>query len=435
MILFGGELFEDSELPRLRAELEARCLETVASKTIKAGQVIRACGELARRVKRGDYAKVLEPFLSDFGIAPSQFDAALRLFQPESLAYKVHLELGEGLAPLCPPGAAPIQRRRYPLGVLLHIAAGNVDGLPAYSVVEGLLAGNVNILKLPALDRGASLFLLHELVKLEPALGGFIYVFDVPSTDLESLTAFARIADGVVVWGGDEAVKAARALAGPDTKVIPWGHKLSFAYVTGGASREELAALARHICQTRQLLCSSCQGIFLDTEDMGQVEAFAEGFFQILQEENKGLPPADVSLRAKASLQLWNDTLEAHATGRRIFRGGGVGVVAAPDSRLELSPLAGNCWVKPLPRGKIVQALKPEKGRLQTVGLLCAPGEREGLSLLLARAGAVRVTGAGEMSRTLPGEAHDGEYPLQRYSRIVEISNVNVASNPQGSKV
>lgn len=37
-----------------------------------------------------------------------------------------------------------------PLGVLFHIAAGNAEALPAYSVAEGLLMGNVNLLKLPA---------------------------------------------------------------------------------------------------------------------------------------------------------------------------------------------------------------------------------------------------------------------------------------------
>ena len=96
--------------------------------------------------------------------------------------------------------------------------------------------------------------------------------------------------------------------------------------------------------------------------------------------------------------------------------------VIAPDSRLELSPLAGNCWVKPLPRRRIVHVLSPEKGRLQTAGLLCPPEERPALSALLARAGVVRVTEPGEMSRTVPGEAHDGTYPLRAYSRVVELT-------------
>lgn len=423
MILAHGTLYEDSQLSALRERLEADCLNTIASQTIQAELVISACDALARQVAQGRYDHVLAPFLTSFHIDPEQFQAALHLFRRESLEYKVAMELGPDPAdtPLRHPGFAPILRRRYPLGVLLHIAAGNVDGLPAYSVVEGLLAGNINILKLPSMDHGASLLLLHELVTLEPRLRDFVYVFDVPSTDLESLTEFARVADGVVVWGGDEAVKAARQLASPDTRIIPWGHKLSFAYATPDVTDRDLAALARHICLTRQLLCSSCQGIFLDTEDMDVVSAVAERFFHILQGENAKHPPADVGLRAKAALQLCSEELEAHRTGRRVLRGGGVSVTTAPDSELELSWLAGNCWVKPLPRGRIISALKRKKGYLQTVGLLCSPEERETLGTLLARAGLVRITEPGEMSRTIPGEAHDGTYPLREYTRVAEM--------------
>lgn len=423
MILYRGEICEDKELPRLLERLEADCLKTIAGQTIDRETVVAACDALARRAEAGDYDSVLQPFLAAFSIDPARFREALFLFKREALSYKLAVELGpEDLPDLTPPGRAPIRRRRMPLGVLFHMAAGNVDGLPAYSVVEGLLAGNVNILKLPAQDRGASLLLLRELVRLEPRLRDFVYVFDVPSTDLQSLERFAKIADAVVVWGGDEAVRAARTLAGPDTALICWGHKLSFAYAVPPVSDGDLEALADHICATGQLLCSSCQGIFLDTGDMGEVYALAERFFPILQAAARRHPPADPALRARATLELYARELEADSGGQRIYRGGGVSVTAAPDSRLELGLLAGNCWVKPLPRDQIVPRLKPRKGCLQTAGLLCPEGEREALSALLARAGVVRVTGPGDMSRTVPGEAHDGTYPLAAYTRIVEVS-------------
>ena len=423
MILYRGEICEDKELPRLLERLEADCLETIAGQTIDRETVVAACDALARRVEAGDYDSVLQPFLTAFSIDPARFREALFLFKREALSYKLAVELGsEDLPDLTPPGRAPIRRRRMPLGVLFHMAAGNVDGLPAYSVVEGLLAGNVNILKLPAQDRGASLLLLRELVRLEPRLRDFVYVFDVPSTDLQSLERFAKIADAVVVWGGDEAVRAARTLAGPDTALICWGHKLSFAYAVPPVSDGDLEALADHICATGQLLCSSCQGIFLDTGDMGEVYALAERLFPILQAAARRHPPADPALRARATLELYARELEADSGGRRIYRGGGVSVTAAPDSRLELGLLAGNCWVKPLPRDQIVPRLKPRKGCLQTAGLLRPEGEREALSALLARAGVVRVTGPGDMSRTVPGEAHDGTYPLAAYTRVVEVS-------------
>ena len=424
MILYRGELRDDRELPVLLKALEKDCLAALEAEPITAEMVVAACDSLARDMAEGQFDHLLRPFLEAFQIPQSQLDAALSLFSRESLERKLHMELGADPAEedLPHPGFSPIRRERYPLGILLHIAAGNVDGLPAYSVVEGLLAGNINLLKLPSMDHGASILLLHQLVRREPRLRDYVYVFDVPSTDLATLGVLAEIADGIVVWGGDAAVTAARQLAAPNTRLITWGHKLSFAYATAAATDGDLAALARHICLTRQLLCSSCQGIFLDTEDMAAVEVLGERFFALLREENRRHPPADLSLRAKAALHLRTEELEAHESGRRIFRGDGVSVTVAPDSRLELSWLGGNCWVKPLPRRKLLAALKGQKGYLQTAGLLCAPEERQELSALLARAGLVRITEAGEMSRTLSGEAHDGDYPLRAYSRIVEMA-------------
>ena len=83
--------------------------------------------------------------------------------------------------------------------------------------------------------------------------------------------------------------------------------------------------------------------------------------------------------------------------------------------------MEGNVLVKLLPQAGLLPALRRQKGRLQTAGLICPPEERAELSALLARAGVTRVTRAGSMSAAFPGEAHDGEYPLRRYVRVVDV--------------
>ncbi len=419
MILANGALYPDEALPEQLAALEGHCLAALQGPALPPETVIAACDALAGQIAAGAYDSAVRSFLEAFQIGEGAFRAALGLFRRESLTYQCTLAWGPDwreLPPLRHPGFQPIRRRRMPLGVLFHIAAGNVDGLPAYSVVEGLLAGNVNILKLPSADRGLSVLLLHALVTIEPALAPFVYVFDVPSTDLASLEIFAALADGVAVWGGDEAVQAAYRLA--DCRIFPWGHKLSFAYAEPDAAEGDLLALARHIRETGQVLCSSCQGVFVDTEDPAVLEAFGRRLFDALLAADG--PRPDRGLAARAALQLYNDQLEAAETGRVILRQNGVSVTICPDRELELGRMFGNCWVKALPREEILPALKPKKRLLQTCGLLCAPGEREALGDLLARAGVVRVTEPGEMSRTIPGEAHDGIYPLAAYMRIVE---------------
>lgn len=313
-------------------------------------------------------------------------------------------------------------------------------------MIEGLLAGNVNILKLPSMDDGISVMLLHEMIKEEPGLAPYVCVLDVPSTNVKILKQLADMADAIVVWGGDAAVSAARSMASPETQIISWGHKLSFAYLSAVAVDEivnnessnvgkavvaksdgqnhyerELYDLAHHICATNQLLCSSCQGIFVDTEDMAIVNMVAQRFLHILEEVAVDYPQEKIGVRGKVSISLYNEELESIYTGRKILRGKGVSVIVAEDSKLELSYMFKNSWIKPLPDKNIIKALKGKKGHLQTVGLICADGERDELAGMFTKAGLTHIARPKNMSQMLPGGTHDGEYPLRRYSRIVEV--------------
>ncbi len=418
MLLIHGEIIETNIESQYLEHLYEACVKTLSAENkISIEQVIHACDVLYKRVLQGEFDSIVLPLLQMSDISTARFESMARLFSKEELTYKCKIELGKRY-PQPKDLKNGTKRHYYPLGILFHIAAGNVDGLPAYSVIEGLLAGNVNILKLPAGDNGLSIRLLYELIQIEPALKDYIYVFDVPSTDVQTLKAFAQIADGIVVWGGDEAVQAARSMADCKTKIIAWGHKLSFAYVTEQVTDKELYELAEHICETNQVLCSSCQGIFVDTEDKKVLEHMAERFFIQLKAANIAKGRADMGMRGKNTIRLYYDMLEQN-TDIKIVKADGVSVVIKPDRELELSYLFRNVWIKALPHAEIVKQLKKHKNHLQTCGLLCGAEERPYLTTLLANAGLVRITDSN-MSRTIAGEAHDGTYPLREYSRMVE---------------
>lgn len=418
MILYQGKYLEDRAQDEYLGRLYEDCVATLEKRFFPTPAcVIDACDVLYRRVLSGEYENEIQLLLRKTNLPYERFLEMARAFSKEGLIEKCQIEWGMEEGALNPLSSGT-KRKRMPLGILLHIAAGNVDGLPAYSVIEGLLCGNINILKLPSGDSGLSIRLLCELIQIEPKLKEFIYVFDVSSTELESLKKMADIADGIVVWGGDEAVSAARSLIDVKSKLIVWGHKLSFAYVTLKAKDEDLHALAEHICRTNQVLCSSVQGIFIDSDDAGEIENFGRKFFEILKEVNAKRGKTDIGMRGKNAIRLYNDRLESKEDC--ILSEEGVSVVVKRDSELELSYLFRNVWVKGLPRDKIISVLKKHKGHLQSCALLCESGERQSLSERLAFSGLVRITGA-DSSRMFIGEAHDGTYPLKEYSRIVEI--------------
>ena len=425
MILANGKRWESSMQSEILAGLEAKLNATLAGPPLEAETVVAAIDELGKRVAAGEFDERIAALQIDG--AEQYKELAVRLLRRDNLEFMLRTELGADFRPDYltepPAGLQPVRVLTRPLGVLLHIAAGNADGLPAFSVAEGLVTGNINILKLPQADNGLSLEIFQALLELEPRLADYIYVFDTPSSDVGAIQRMAELADGIVVWGGEAAVSAVRRFAHPGTKLIEWGHRLSFAYLSGAVPERELTALAEHLVVTRQLLCSSCQVIYLDTERMEDLRAFCDRFWPILQRAAEARRPRTLGAVAELTLRTYTDWLEAILDGgtSKPWSSPLCSLIPKEDSALELSPMFANVLVKRLPRQEILPVLRKAKSYLQTACLACPPAEREALTQLLAQAGLTRITRPGSMSEGVPGEAHDGSYPLQRYIRIVNV--------------
>ena len=425
MILIHGELLPSEKSGDVLASLPALLASTLTQPPPDILMVVDALDRFAARILSGAYAEQLKKWVNAGLLTFEQIQEAAHLLKRDSLLYKLETELGPSF--VCGDAYVPNQEggfrtERLPLGVLFHIAAGNAEALPAYSAAEGLLAGNINLLKLPHADDGLSIALLKELTMLEPQLAPYIYVFDTPSSDLPAMKAMASLADAVVIWGGDEAVKAVRRLAPPGVRIIERGHRISFAYVTSWASNEELAGLASHIFRTNQLFCSSCQGIFYDSGAVEEAEAFAARFMPLLEEAGQRIGFREIGLQAQVTLRREQQRLESLFHPARILWGEYCNITVSDNHRLEPSRMFGDLWIKPLPRALLPEALQPYRGYLQTAGLLCGKKERLSLARLLCRSGVSRVTYGEDMSRLMPGQTHDGRYPLREYSRMVEIA-------------
>lgn len=417
MLMIHGEIRDDLQMEEALSEVRRQIPQTLAAKPLAVEEVVAAADRLARDVIEERLA------LTAPGYDVTQI---AQMFLAENLTKRYELELSH----LPRENGRGGRFLRQPLGVLLHIAAGNMDVLPAYSVLEGLLAGNINLLKLPSLDGGLSLVLLKRLTEYEKKLANYIYVFDTPSTDIEELGRLMELAHGIAVWGSDAAVRAVRAGAPANVRLIEWGHKLSFAYLRERIVPEEkLRQLARHILLTRQLLCSSCQVIFLNTADFEEVKAFGQHFAELLGEQ-EGLYPLPQAIEGKLTIERLTKRLEGFYEENPCYINRYSGVVCRADPDLELSPQFGNVYVKPLPEQKLISALWPQKGYLQTAGIY--PRE-EGLIRLLAAAGVTRICAVEEMSELCLPDSHDGRLPLLEYSRLVFCHSLPPKAFPLGS--
>lgn len=429
MILFDGKIYESSEQDRLLSELENKIPEILTQKQLSPEVIVEAVECLREDLLKGKFDELLESFPSDV-VATYKAQAEV-LLSKEHLHKKLETELGDTSEYVTDyiKGFQQIRVKRMPLGVLFHIAAGNMDFLPAYSLAEGLMTGNINILKLPSADNGLSLKLIMQIIEYRPELKDYIYVFDTSSSDIQGMRKMAELSNAISVWGSDMAIEAVRGLAPTGAKIIEWGQKLGFCYVTKLDEVEdadkELEGLANHIATTKQLLCSSCQVIYVDTKDINELKSFAERFLPVMEAAANGNKTQVIGVRARDTLVSYTQRLKGYLGQEEkhdnVLRGRSCSLILSEDSTLELSPMMCNVLIKPLPRENVGKVLYQSRYHLQTAGLICPKEDRNSLAELFTQTGIIRVTKPADMSAYFPGESHDGEYALNRYTRVVNV--------------
>ncbi len=447
MNLFRGERCSRESFVNQISDLGDIIAQDLAMEILDAEIVIDAVDRLANSVTKEDALSLL----SLMGFSTQGIEAVLTHtledIKHEALAYKLKSELvaplGEWITSIDPNGTE--RKSCYlPLGVLMHIGAGNTIGLSAFSVIEGLLTGNINILKLPEGESGISYFLLEKLIQIEPRLKPFIYATDLPSSDEMRLRALAEVSDAVVVWGSDATIKALRTSLPANKPMIEWGHKISFAYFSECETTDaDLKLLAEEVCVTNQQYCSSPQCVFYEIPDQAGVDrvgadievktdldekAYLDDFTRRLASAlsvcSNRFPQTELSFEGQAEITFLLQTLsmEGNLSGKFPLTDAdhSYGVLIADESTLRTSPLFRNLWVVPIKRSDLIKMLRPHIGHLQTVGLSVPESIKNDLLMRLYRAGVTKITKCGEMYLSKPGEAHDGKMTLSHYVKKVD---------------
>ncbi|MGK5727950.1 acyl-CoA reductase [Streptomyces sp. URMC 124] len=426
-----GTFIGDDEAARRLATLPAAVEQALAA-PLDTETVLAACDALAHALRDPAHPvrARLAPHLPEGEDADGLLGELAAFLGRDALSRKLRRELG-GTAPQRlnrPDAKETVYEAWAPVGLVAHIAPGNAATVAPLSLIEGLLAGNVNVLKTSSADTLLAQHLLAELAVLDPtgAVAERVIVLRFSSSRQDWLKLMCAPADAVAVWGGEAAVEGVAAHVPPGCRLVEWGHKISFAYLTrdAWADEETLAALAADVCLFEQQACSSPQVVYLDTEDADEVFAFAERFAAVLA----GMPPAaaedlDPAEEAELTTTELIARLEEHLGLTRVIAApdGSWRVMADTRPALTASPLHRSVWVKPLPRKGLIGALRPMRRYLQTAGIAGSRTDIAELSATVLAAGATRVTPVGAMTAGYSGEPHDGVYALQRYSRRVAV--------------
>ena len=318
-----------------------------------------------------------------------------------------------------------------PLGVLVHITPNNSPLLGIFAMMEGLLSGNINVLKLARKDGFLIPMFFNILCNLDHTgtLKKYIFIGSISSTDKILMGHLLNLADVISAWGSEESIKSIRALAPEHTKIVSWGHKISFCYISRFQmfDSELLDKLAFEICNNEQMACSSPQCVFIENADFSLLEIFAQELSYSLHKISpkvKRIMPSDMdnaeitvsSELVRLNSIIGNAKLVTNANHEwRIF--------IDTNETLSTSPLFRTIWLRPLARKNIISALKPFKPYLQTVGLAAATRESELLMRDFFLAGIKRVRPIGSMTDSYNGEPHDGIFALSAFCQKVSYTD------------
>jgi hypothetical protein len=183
--------------------------------------------------------------------------------------------------------------------------------------------------------------------------------------------------------------------------------------------------LAHDICVSDQQACTSPQVVYIDTASEEELWEAGASIARVLSDVDSQYPAGEPELDEQA--EITNTVLvarhEEYLGLTRVWSGPDQRwhVIAETNPALRASPLYRTVWVKPLPRESIVDTLRPMRRYLQTAGIHAADVESIGVAPALFAAGVHRITPVGSMHESYPGEPHDGEYALRRYSRRVSL--------------
>ncbi len=321
--------------------------------------------------------------------------------------------------------------KAQPLGIVLHVSPGNVFVGGVDSLMYGILSKNVNILKLSHQDPLFPFLFVKSLKEVEEdcILADAIAILNFSSKDEDLERELKKRCDGIVVIGGEDAVKSYRRDLPVGVRLVEYGPRYSFSIVTAKGYKNSdpervFTDCAWDVIIWEQRACSSPQVIYVEKSIVGE---FLEEFPRYLEAMSRKYPQENLSLDDKIEILKAREAArfqEVEGTAILYYspRSMRWTVIYEKDPSFKISPLNRTIYVKPFSSwADILSQATKMKNYLQTVGFLGNETELKTIAKALVRLGVSRITKIGTMGVEKIGAPHDFDFPLARLVKWVSI--------------
>lgn len=297
--------------------------------------------------------------------------------------------------------------RAFPLGVVGHWPAGNIEIQPILSMTCALLGGNCCLVRVPGGLTEVTRRAFEKLAEIdrEEILTSRIFMASFDHTQTDLYEAMAQNVDGAMVWGGAEAVSYIRRLAFPHwARVLVFGPRVSAAVMdaaTWGNPAEGASwcrRIARDVWQFDQQACSSPQTLFLERGAGRDPAEFVEELKKAFEEEQRRHPRREMEASRTSAIALARASWLFQNENNRAF------FPASPDWTILLgegaempAPTQGRT-LSVLVVDDLLDVISKFDGGLQTLGVgIADPKREEAVAKAAGRCGVDRIVKVGRM--------------------------------------
>ena len=258
-----------------------------------------------------------------------------------------------------------------------------------------------------------------------PKLGACLELAEWPGgrTDLES--ALFEQADCITATGSDETLESIRQKVPLKKRLLTYGHRLSFAYVTGAVlsgwnARKVAARAAADVAAWNQLGCLSPHVVYVQHGGGIAPEKFAELLADELaareQSEPRGELPAQSAAAIASRRSIYEMRAAASPDSTRLWcsrDSTAWTVVYEADPQFQTSCLSRFVYVKSVEDlSEALRHAETVRQHISTVGLAAPEDKAQELAVELAHWGAKRICPLGQMQNPPLGWRHDGRPAL-----------------------
>lgn len=327
--------------------------------------------------------------------------------------------------------------KAQPLGLILHITAGNVFLSSLDSLLMALVTKNLSILKVSSENKTFPLYFARTLKRIDTnrVLSDKFAILHWKGGDQSIEAPLKKKVNAIVAWGGEEMIASMRKDLPAEVKLLDFGPKVSFQIMSRkGLSSMELSKAAQAVVSDvipwNQGACASPQDLFIQ-EGIDQKELLRalEVAFSNAPKRNLLSDDEATEILKEKYRALYSELMD----GGMMAEGPEFLLHLEANKFLRPSPLNRSLIIKTFKDATdLADHLRPFSYFLQSASYLLSPDEKDDYLDELSSVGVKRLAPLGTITMGKDGAPHDGRFVLRELVSFVgdEIRVTGEATGP-----